>query len=195
MSRVLLTVLHHFDPGMPPSRAKAQVQREVAVTQPTPQMMPSTSRGINKQNVPAELPMAALKMAGVGWPEARLTRYVRSGSTKQTGIKKRRPAIKLIMMVPTMAFGTMMAGSWTSSQRLTETIYQHVEQPTWRIQRCQDSRDNHAGRRCGVGSLQETNEERPSRGPPSLTFKVTKNPCGIVTPLLGDSQQADDNGE
>lgn len=125
MLSLLWTVRHQPDPGMPPSRAKAQVHREVAVTQPTPQMIPSTSRGMVRQKAPAELPIACLKMTGVGW--AALMSRDSSGMTKQTGIRKRRPATKLMTIVPTMALGTMTAGSRTSSQRLARGVSIGIE--------------------------------------------------------------------
>src|ERR1700712_1125359 len=57
-------------------------------------------------------------MVGSGWPDASPARRVRSGRTKTRGMRKRRPATKLITIVATMALGTWVLGSWTSSHML-----------------------------------------------------------------------------
>lgn len=66
LSRRGSTFLNHLEPGMAPSRAKAQTLRDAAVTQPTPQMIPRINNGMSRQKAPAELPVAALKMGGTG---------------------------------------------------------------------------------------------------------------------------------
>lgn len=59
----------------------------------------------------------------------------------------------------------------------------------------ENPRDNHAGSRSGVSRLQQADEERPARWPPSLRLKVTKDPRGIVATFFGDSQKTNDNGD
>ena len=110
--------MNHPEPGIAPSRANAQVQRDAAVTQPTPQIRPRASNGISRQNAPAELPVADLMIVGTGWPLARFASIWTSGRTKLMGIRKKRPARKLAITPPTNAFGTCVAGSWTSSHIL-----------------------------------------------------------------------------
>jgi hypothetical protein len=58
-----------------------------------------------------------------------------------------------------------------------------------------NSRDDHAGSRSGVRSLQQADEERPARWPPSLRLKIAKDPRGIVATFFGDSQKTNDNGD
>lgn len=116
MSRRRWMTLHHLDPGMAPSRANAQVQRLVVVTHPMPQMRPRTINGRRQQKAPMEFPVADITIGGTGWPEA--MSLLSSGRTKQRGISRARPAKRLIATVRTMALGTWMAGSRTSSHIL-----------------------------------------------------------------------------
>ena len=116
--RFASTWRNHFEPGMAPSRAKAQVLRDAAVTQPTPHMRPRISNGMWRQKAPAEFPTADLIIVGTGWPEARLASMDMSGRTKQMGIRKARPARKLSTIPPIIALGTWMAGWRTSSHIL-----------------------------------------------------------------------------
>lgn len=103
---------------MPPSLANAQTDRDTAVVHPIPHSKASTASGIRSMNEPAEFPTADLMMLGTGWPDCSAMRAVVSGSTKTNGIRNRRPAIVLMMIVPTMAFGTCRDGSCTSSHIL-----------------------------------------------------------------------------
>ncbi|KAG7133070.1 hypothetical protein HYQ46_009362 [Verticillium longisporum] len=98
---------------MAPSRAKAQVQREAAVVQPMPQRRARTSRGTQRPIAAPGEPTADLMMAGTGcWAR---TSSLMSGMTKTRGMRKRRPAKVLMKMVATMALGTWVEGSRTSS--------------------------------------------------------------------------------
>ncbi len=114
-SSVGWTCFHHLEPGMAPSRAKAQVQREAAVVQATPQRMASTMSGVSSAIAAPEEPTADLMMVGTGWPEGRATSMARSGRTNMRGTKNNKPPIALMMMVMTMALGTWVAGRSTSS--------------------------------------------------------------------------------
>ena len=118
MSRLRLTFIHHLEPGIAPSRAKAHVQREVAVVQPIPHIMAKTIRGTSRPKAPPGEPIASLRIGGTGCPEARLTRVGISGKTKTIGIRKSKPANVLRITVPTIALGTWMEGCWTSSHML-----------------------------------------------------------------------------
>ena len=106
MSKLLLTFLNHFEPGMAPSRAKAQVHRDAAVTQPTPHSIPRIRSGMRRQKAPAEFPVAEKMIVGTGWPLARFANMAISGRTKQIGIRIQRPAKKLRATPPTIALGT-----------------------------------------------------------------------------------------
>jgi hypothetical protein len=117
-SSLVLTCFHHLEPGMAPSRAKAHVQRDAAVVQPIPQKSAKTRSGKSKPIAPPEEPTALLIITGTGWPEARSASIVWSGRTKTSGMRKKRPAMVLSTMVPTIALGTCLAGSWTSSHIL-----------------------------------------------------------------------------
>lgn len=116
--RRLLIFLHHCDPGMAPSRAKAHVQRDAAVVHPMPQIMARTMMGIKSANVPPELPTADFTIIGTGWSEDWLMRDARSGRMTTSGMRKMSPARVLSTIVPTMAFGTWVRGLWTSSHIL-----------------------------------------------------------------------------
>ena len=117
-SSVGCTCFHKLEPGMAPSRAKAQVQREAAVVQATPQRMASTMRGMSNAIAPPEDPTADLMMVGTGWPDGRATSMARSGSTNMRGTKNNKPPTVLMTMVMTMALGTWVAGCCTSSHML-----------------------------------------------------------------------------
>lgn len=120
--RVASTLRNHFEPGMAPSRAKAQVLRDAAVTQPTPHIRPRIINGMRRQKAPAEFPTADLTIVGTGWPEARLASMDISGRTKQMGIRKARPARKLSRIPPIIALGTWIAGWRTSSHILSRFV-------------------------------------------------------------------------
>merc|ERR1719160_1087227 len=66
---------------------------------------------------PAE-PTADLKMVGMGWADSMLMSIWMSGRTKTMGMRKRRPPRVLMTMVATMALGTWVEGSLTSSHML-----------------------------------------------------------------------------
>jgi len=68
--------------------------------------------------VPLDEPTADLTMVGTGWPEASAASMAWSGITKTMGMRKTRPAMVLRTMVPTIAFGTWVAGCLTSSHIL-----------------------------------------------------------------------------
>lgn len=115
-SSVGWTLLHHLEPGMAPSRAKAQVQRDAAVVQATPQRMASTMSGSRRAMAAPEEPTALLMMVGVGWASS--TSSEMSGSTNMRGIRNSRPPMVLMTMVMTMALGTWVDGCSTSSVML-----------------------------------------------------------------------------
>ena len=114
-SSFMLTFFHHLDPGIAPSRAKAQVHRDEAVVHPMPQKSARTSRGRSRAMLPPVEPMADLMMTGTGCAETRAASSAWSGITKTSGIRKMRPAMVLRTMVATMALGTCVAGCCTSS--------------------------------------------------------------------------------
>lgn len=103
-SNLWLTLLHSVDPGMAPSREKAQIQREEAVVQPIPHMMARTRRGMVRAKAPPAFPNAAFTITGTGWAER--MRFCMSGRTKRRGIRNNRPANVLMKIVMTIAFGT-----------------------------------------------------------------------------------------
>lgn len=117
-SRVLFTSRQCLDHGIPPSRAKAQMDRETAVVQPMPQSRARTINGRRRRNAPVELPMADFMMLGTGCPDWRAMSSFVFGRTNTRGMRNKRPASVFMMMVPTMAFGTCRDGCWTSSHIL-----------------------------------------------------------------------------
>ena len=58
-----------------------------------------------------------------------------------------------------------------------------------------NSRDNHAGRRSGIGGVQETDAERPAIGPARAVLEMSKDVFGIVTTILGDGKDRDHHGD
>lgn len=58
-----------------------------------------------------------------------------------------------------------------------------------------NSRDNHAGRRSGIGGVQETDAERPTIGPARAVLEMSKDVFGIVTTILGDGKDRDHHGD
>ena len=64
--RVLFTFFNHREPGRARSRAKAQVHREVEVTQVIPLQIPRIMTGRHRQKAPAEFPVALRKIVGIG---------------------------------------------------------------------------------------------------------------------------------
>lgn len=110
MPRRGLICLTHLEPGIAPSRAKAQVQRDVEVTQPTPQTRARTNIGMVRQKAPASFPTADFKMTGTGWPEGRLASILMSGRTNARGTSVKSPERKLSNTPPTRALGTCTAG-------------------------------------------------------------------------------------
>lgn len=154
------TCLNHFEPGIAPSRAKAQVLRDAAVTHPTPQIMPRTSNGMRRQKAPAEFPVADLMIVGTGWPEARLASMEMSGRTKQMGIRKPSPARKLRKIPPTMALGTWTAG-WRTSSHILICFFVSLDENTVTVlvHGRRGLRSDHSSRRETIRSLEETNAE------------------------------------
>lgn len=128
------TFIHHLAPGIAPSREIAQTQREEAVIQPMPQIIPRTIMGTSSVKAPPEDPTALLIILGIGWAEVRSARYFRSGITKTIGIRKSRPATVLIQTVATIALGTWTAGCRTSSHilRVVSVMSVALETKGWR---------------------------------------------------------------
>lgn len=134
-SSLVFTTRHHLAPGMAPSRANAQVQREAAVVQPMPHMMASTISGIRSAMAPSADPTASLIMVGTGCPLFSAFSISISGSTKTSGMRKTSPAKRLRITVPTMALGTCVAGLCTSSHMeiimpVDEVAYPPCSSPT-----------------------------------------------------------------
>ena len=109
---------HQREPGMAPSRAKAQVQREADVVQVTPQSRPRTMRGMSSA-MPPFGPTADLIISGTGW--AISASVARSGRTKVSGMRNARPRKMLAATVITMALGIWMAG-WRTSSHMQMTM-------------------------------------------------------------------------
>jgi hypothetical protein len=55
--------------------------------------------------------------------------------------------------------------------------------------------DNHASGRSSVGSVEETDTERPALGPSRVGLEMTKDISGITAAFLCDSEDTDDNGD
>lgn len=55
--------------------------------------------------------------------------------------------------------------------------------------------DNHASGRSGVSGVKETDAERPSIGPSGVGLEVGEDVFGIVTAVLGNDEDGDDDGE
>lgn len=55
--------------------------------------------------------------------------------------------------------------------------------------------DNHASGRSGVSGVKETDAERPSIGPSGVGLEVGEDVFGIVTAVLGNNENGDDEGE
>lgn len=58
----------------------------------------------------------------------------------------------------------------------------------------ENSRDDHAGCRGGVCSLQQTDAERPTGGPAGLGLEVGEDPLTRVSAMFGDDEDGDDQG-
>lgn len=120
ISSFLLTTIHHLDPGIAPSRAKAQTQRDAAVVHPIPHIVPRIIRGIRRAKAIPGDPTALLIIGGSGWLD--VIKVEMSGKTKTMGMRKRRPTTKLKKTVATRAFGIWTEGCCTSSHILYSLV-------------------------------------------------------------------------
>lgn len=60
---------------------------------------------------------------------------------------------------------------------------------------CFHIRDNHAGRRGSVGSVEQTNAERPTIRPARVGLEMSEDVFSTATALLGHDKNGDDEGK
>lgn len=87
ISNLLLTFLKALDPGMAPSRAKAYVHLDAAVSAPIPAKNRMPRMRKRRPNPPPADPVTVLKRRPMGWPLATDRRVWTSGRTNKIGIR------------------------------------------------------------------------------------------------------------